>query len=108
MDEDWDGDFADDLKEKLHPAKLTTYKPIPSFTNNNDLSPTISISSPTPVTGTVTRLNGSLNKKPFELLKVDAPHRRSFQMLPVERKPTKIVRENYLLFFTLTRLELYK
>lgn len=100
--EDWDDDFeAEDLK--VLPSKLNkSYKPIPNF-NPSSSSP--AISSPTPsitfspspnMTGTITNLSkgGSLNKKPFELLKSDAPHRRSFHLLPVEKKPTKIAWED--------------
>lgn len=97
VDEDWDEDFAaEDLK--ILPTKISTYKPIPSFTNDaSTSSPTLAFNSPgpSPITGTITQLGkgGSLNKKPFELLKSDAPHRRSFQMLPVDqvKKPSKIV-----------------
>eukprot|EP00026_Physarum_polycephalum_P003903 Phypoly_transcript_03920.p1 GENE.Phypoly_transcript_03920~~Phypoly_transcript_03920.p1 ORF type:complete len:617 (+),score=140.75 Phypoly_transcript_03920:120-1970(+) len=96
VDEDWDEDFAaEDLK--ILPTKLNVRKPIPSF-NPDSPTPTLNITaSPSPnITGTITNLSkgGSLNKKPFELLKSDAPHRRSFQMLPVERKPAKIAWED--------------
>jgi len=97
VDEDWDDDFAADDLKVLSTKVNKNYKPIPSFTNNNDTpSPTF---SPSPnITGTITRLGagGSINKKPFELLKSDAPHRRSFQILPNigEKKSTKIAWED--------------
>jgi hypothetical protein len=94
VDEDWDDDFAvEDLKAL--PNKARSYKPIPSF-NPPEPSPTISFSPSPNMTGTITNLSkgGSLNKKPFELLKADAPHRRSYQMLPSERKPSKIAWED--------------
>lgn len=90
-EEDWDEDFGD-LGEL--PSKLTTNKAPLSLTTAPGLSVTGTPTSgtispgsfdPSMFSGTITKLN---DKKPFALLKADAPNRRSF-ILPSDslKKP---------------------
>jgi len=104
VDEDWDGDFAEDL-QKVLPRRLSTHKPIPFFDPNPSTSihttpilttPSSSSTVSTPTSamnGTITNLgkkNAMSDKKPFALLKADAPHRKSYHDLNTIRASPKV------------------
>lgn len=106
VDEDWDNDFAEDL-HKILPRKLSTHRPIPSFDAPSPSTPpfstpTPSVSTPvnvaastsssTPFASTPAVYNGTVtqlgkDKKPFALLKVDAPQRKSVHNLNTIKGP---------------------